>query len=603
MSSLFTRSWGSEFRHPSEETLLLYLDGEVGPGRHRQITAHLQNCWACRSRRDKIEQAIGGIVDTLGSPEAAPPRAWRTFAPQLHALAAEPQESGFWGSFSAYVKPLQYAGVSVALAALVFWAYLGSPRTVSAKEFLSRAGAAETRRIQEVGNRFAYQKLRLRKTTAQSKVEQLATLELRAGGRDPALRPSGGDAVWRDVERILKTNGMDRPLSALAYERWRGSVPRSRESVERTTLEDGSEAFALDTEAAAPHRPDTIVASTLVVRASDWRPVQQNLRVQVENDVVRYDLTEVAFDVRPAALPALETAPRKLETVSPPAVTAPPAPAFAIDADGTEVQARYALHHLKACLGEPIEVSRDASGRVVVRGLAETPERKQELLASLHRIPGIAVDIRTTEEAMRSRPAAPATVPAAPQTEPPSSALPIQRQLETYFKTRAAPGSVDDQIAGLANQASLVAQSITAEAWALRRLADAYPSRRATYLQPAFQRLLREMMDDHANALRERAVECRTLVEPVLATLVPLPAPSSPAGGLPALFQTARDAERLTLTLFTGSGEPIASPEDAAARLLAALRDLEAHSTLVAQDLKRELFTGTAAKGPDANRR
>jgi hypothetical protein len=620
MSNIFSRSWLREFRHPSDETLLLYLDGEIGPARHRQITVHLQNCWTCRNRRDKIEHAIGAMVDCLSSQEdrEAPPRAWRTFEARLHALAVEPQGPGTWRPFAVHAGPLKYAFVSALLAVLVFWGYLSSSRTVSAMELLSRAEAAETRRIQEVGSRPAFQKLRLRRTTSSTRAEHIATVQYRAGAGSPGLGPVEGDPVWQDVERILRTNGMERPLSALAYERWRSSVPRSRESVKRTRLEDGSDAFALETESALPRRPDTILESTLVVRAEDWRPVEHNLRVQAANDVVRYDLTEVAFDVRPADVlrPEVRAERRKLQAVFPTPPLLEPAPpvlpplmASMVDLEAVEIQTRYALHHLRACLGEPIEVARDSSGRVVVRGLVETAERKEELLAALQQTPWTIIDIRTPEEATLRPPAGRPSAGLAEGAGSQSSILPLQAQLQAYFKPRVNSWDVADEISAFTNRAISLAQSFGADAWALRRLAEAYPPQRAVLLHPAFQRLLAEMLQDHTASLRNEASECRTLLEPFLASLAasgtPAPGAAAPASRdeLSALFESARDAERLALTLFTATSQKQALPHDAAAQLLNDLRDVEAHSDVFARELNRDSFLTKTAKDTGGKRR
>ncbi len=610
MNTMLRRSWLGRFQHPSEETLLAYLDGEVAARRQRQIASHLKTCWSCRNRRDKIERAIGAVMDCIGAEESADlpdPRTRHVFETRLHAMAAQTPGIGFWRSVAMHTGPLAYACASAVLAVLILWSWLSSTPAVSAMELLSRAQAVQSRRVQDVGLGVGYQTLRVRRTSTRAHVQQVATVELRDSGRTAELASTSGDPVWSDIERILRINGIERPLSAAAFDEWRSSIPRARESVSRSRLEDGSEAFQLETASALPHRPDTILESTLVVRAGDWRPVAQNLTVQAVEDVVEYEFTELAFNVRPAALAAVPRfsgrkdphalpAPPALE---PPAVVVPPLPVFMADLEAVEMQARYTLHHLGACRGEPIEIVRDPSGSVLVRGLAETPERKEELLEALGQLPWTKVEIRTVEEATEGQPER-AAAEQAERAAPAAAAIPIQSQLEAYFKKRVDPALVSDEIASLANQASTLAQSLLADAGALRALAEAYPPRRAAALNPAFQRLLEEMFADHAAALRSQAAECRMAVEPVLATLAPQPAAStalsSSRDGLSALFDAARDAERLTILLFTGSTEPCAKPEQEAARLLAALREVEMHSTVAAQEFNRGFFASANPK-------
>ena len=44
--------------HPSEESLLAFLDGEVSLTERRSIRNHLQICWRCRSSLRNLEERI-----------------------------------------------------------------------------------------------------------------------------------------------------------------------------------------------------------------------------------------------------------------------------------------------------------------------------------------------------------------------------------------------------------------------------------------------------------------------------------------------------------------------------------------------------------------
>lgn len=44
--------------HPSEESLLAFLDGEVSLTDRRSIRSHLQVCWRCRSSLRNVEEQI-----------------------------------------------------------------------------------------------------------------------------------------------------------------------------------------------------------------------------------------------------------------------------------------------------------------------------------------------------------------------------------------------------------------------------------------------------------------------------------------------------------------------------------------------------------------
>src|SRR5262249_32871710 len=106
-------------------------------------------------------------------------------------------------------------------------------------------------------------------------------------------------------------------------------------------------------------------------------------------------------------VPLATVAPTFFET--PRETTAAPAPApaveFVSEADlvSAEVQAWETLHRLGALLGEPVEVARNASHRVEVRGLASSVERKQAIVDAVSAIPLVSVDVRTVDEALAAK--------------------------------------------------------------------------------------------------------------------------------------------------------------------------------------------------------
>jgi hypothetical protein len=48
--------------HPSDEELLLYVEGESDARGARRVSDHLSGCWTCRARREEIERAIGAYM-------------------------------------------------------------------------------------------------------------------------------------------------------------------------------------------------------------------------------------------------------------------------------------------------------------------------------------------------------------------------------------------------------------------------------------------------------------------------------------------------------------------------------------------------------------
>ncbi len=65
--------------HLTDQDLLLAADGELPPDRAIEVTAHLSQCWLCRSHKQEMEQAIvdfirlhRGDLDPLLPPAAGP---------------------------------------------------------------------------------------------------------------------------------------------------------------------------------------------------------------------------------------------------------------------------------------------------------------------------------------------------------------------------------------------------------------------------------------------------------------------------------------------------------------------------------------------------
>ena len=192
-----------------------------------------------------------------------------------------------------------------------------------------------------------------------------------------------------ELQAVFRQNGYDanNPLSSESHERWRNSLTSRSEEVVETSLPAGDAALVVKTEASGPHSPQSIIQAELVVRRGDWHPVEQRLRVQGHEQVLDYEITERAFEVvtLTALPPALfaEVAPLPATVVSPKPVFRPSAPSSEAELLATEIQAHYALHQLKACLGKPIHVNRNAAGSIEVSGLVETAEERDELQSRL----------------------------------------------------------------------------------------------------------------------------------------------------------------------------------------------------------------------------
>jgi hypothetical protein len=309
------------------------------------------------------------------------------------------------------------------------------------------------------------------------------------------------------------------------------------------------------------------------------------------------------------------------------------------EVDATEMEARYALHLAGACLGEPIEVVREAPGGLIVRGVARSAGRQSELLAALGELQGppwLHLDIQTVESAVaasRESGQQPATasgiapvegLPAAGYAVHFSSdRLSLQDQLERYF-TREGEGDrnvATKNLNAFTRQAVSQSQAAMDHAWALRRLAERYGSEQMEQSLPRSKWLLQVMIREHLVEFTKQVRMTRELLQPVLTSIAVDPrdrerslaaAPASPAGtGLDGdwkdsvlrAFASMEELHRAVLGLFAGASLPpdvdsgqtrvrVRTPEDVVEAVLDNLPRLESEIARAHQQAARDFLGG-----------
>lgn len=645
--------------HPAEDELIGLVDGQLSAKKSSKLHAHLKDCWTCRATTERLQRSISSFVEFVDhefTPSlGTPPGNWKKFQSRLNSVVTEIGQSSWWSGMrdrlvtilSARSFQLRWAITSMGLLIMVFLA-LWSPQIppVSAQELLQNSIASQTRRLRGVVQPVVYQKLQIRRRAAGIMPEQSVVLELwndRSHARsylsvedhtgkqfisDPSLanETSGSHSqnktappLLSELKSIYRENQMEwrQPLSAQNYDAWRNSLGAGQDRVKKTS-QHGTEVLILQTVPAGAIRAGAIVEAELMVRAEDWHPLKQSIEVKGTNETRHYEIIESAYDV--IALSALPSSifknaiqPRLPEPLVPPAARlAAPSPSTA-ELLEAEIEAQYALHRLKVCLGEPVEVVRNPRGQIQVRGLAATEARKKEILAALQVVELVTVSIQTIAEAQAAT--APATGPAitkedlsqsseASSVEFKNGKLPIQDRLERYFTAHpelALLGleervqlSVPQKIVTLTREAVSQSEAALQEAWALRRLAEWYSPGKRAELPPSSQWLLEDMVLDHVESLKRAAGEARTLLTPIL--LFILEAEASPALSDDKLSEPSAvnlgEAESSWNRLALGVFDPLertrvlihglfagaaldSDPEEAARSLLSQLADVE----------------------------
>lgn len=514
--------------HASDDRLLRYIDGELGRRDNAKTKEHLAACWSCRVRLEEIEGAISKVVqfrEALVSCQRPSSRSLRAhLSAQIDELGVHPQSHFlswvriFQERILSSMNPLAVALATLAITVsfLLFVRLRDTPK-VSANELLRRAATSEQSLVHEVGHPVLRQTVR---------IQQGSRSLTRTIYRDPVNkryveRPnSPTDNALRALFDKAGAN-WEEPLSVSNYEEWRRSLKHSRDEVRSAWLHDGSKALRLTTlaEKASPSSA-SVVEGELLVRESDWHPVQRTFRLANQTESTSFDCTELEFAVLsfdkvkselfPDLTPTLPLFNRERPSTERRAAIGPDRPSAR---SSLEVEALYRLHRTGACLGEKIEVIQGRNG-IMVHGVVPHEERKSELLAALADLPLARIELLTSGEAMFAGSLAARDL--APEV---GERYPVRRILERHFLAQSADHEA--HVTALALRDSCLGLLISAlqEARALEHLAKWFDAEAIETLPERSVLLVERMASDHQHELSKRVLTVFHRLEPVFRNL------------------------------------------------------------------------------------
>ncbi len=609
MSNKRGKNWFRFGWHPNEEELLMCLDGEANERQAARVRTHLEGCWACRHQREKLDRAIANFMEycetEAQTAASLPPRATAQFAERLRVTAATQPRPGVLTRWITILRGqlaqrrLVLGMMTVVLLASLALLWVRVERPVSAQELLQRTTQSETLSISRVGEPVVYRKLQVKQVGGGVPITWESWSDVRRQQFRQRIADQGktrfllanekeNPSVIAELEQIFRANHFDLqcPLSASSFAEWRNSISTRAETVAETKDE-----VSLTTLAREPYASHTITAATLIVRKRDWHAVALRLQVQGEGEARTYELNEMAYEVLPlqALTVFADLAPTPALLATPSAAAAPVATTAAVPAllpsvalpsalalQEAEIAALYVLHQQQADLGEQLEVVRDGNRQIVVRGLVEKPERKQQLTNALRGLANVSLQLQTVEEALQqARPSAPTPVvideamtSTVTSTKPAAtSANPLQQKLVEHFGGRgplseAERQAVNRKVTQFYHAIETDASAALAEAWALRRLSERFAAN--SDLKATSQQRLHEIINNHITRLQQRARSLRTRLEPALLPLtgaLPFVAPATaitrPAQVL-AIFQAVAQVRQLSDRLIAGTGLSVA---------------------------------------------
>lgn len=564
MDNLFQNNSGEKTEHPSREGLLLFVDGELQTKEAAQLEAHLEACWQCRVKTQKIQDAIADIIefdDQVLTPRLVPPQGWRNFDRKLTELVAASGKqsftSRFFGSlgrflpsshFFALPRPLLHHVVRstavLLLLVLIVTLIIRLKRepTVSASQFLANTIEAQALQTRRTADPVIHQRLQVRRKdqpresevalelwddTKNRRVRQFLTdgnKSIPFTAIKGPTRSSGADLV-NELAQVLRANHMDpaRPLSAASYQSWHNTLQHQRDAVTITKLADGSEAVTLRTIPATPVNLGQIAEATFVVGATDWLPTELRLNVASEDGHRVYELIQTISEVvslvqvNPAIFtdqqvvsPSPHASPKEMAkketqptpSLAPNAQPLSPMPAATAE---VEIEALRLLNQSGADLGEQISVKRTSAGLLEITGIVETDKRKNEILNALSPIainPSIHIDIQTVADAVaRQTFNKPTPLPSTRVVEIESNTMAAEPELRAYFANKGK--DTDEAMRQYAARMVSLSGRAMDHLWAMKRLLNQFSREEVGALTPEARNKWIGLIRSHARSYQQ----------------------------------------------------------------------------------------------------
>ncbi len=460
------KNWTAADWHPKDEDLLMSLDGELEGKEAQAVRSHLDCCWSCRSRSERLQGGISAFIDyheaVLTPMVKSSPNSWTDFNNRLQKAVSESEKSVswfrllvnhfnlFWQNFNRVLAIRTATASLLVVAILVAFLFFGREQKVSASELLDKATASQNEKLNSTAQPVIYQKLRVRAENKQTMDWEVWNDAKNARSKQTISgeQPKESVDILQELSEILQKNKMSstKPLSAESFKSWHSSL------AEKTDEITENEVVTLKTINRNATFDGQISEAIVKFRQNDFHPFEQILKVKTANGEKTFEIAEVNFEVvslktlKPNFFDETPTSteivkvtktetsptpqPSESPTVSPsPSVESSPevlpkpiaesktpkvenSPKITATAD-LEVEVLQLLNNAKADLGEEITVKRE-NGILYVRGLVENTERKNEILTSLQSVrqnPAVRIELNTVAEAVAKQKNQPTRTP------------------------------------------------------------------------------------------------------------------------------------------------------------------------------------------------
>lgn len=382
-------------------------------------------------------------------------------------------------------------------------------------------------------------------------------LSVRRHGKSEAERIEYEIQVRRDGERLVRVQTVspgaqrlidearsafakgfewDRPTSVAAFRKWRNRVQVVEERVEKRSAVEV--ALIVLTSPAL----EGVSRAELVVEESSGRARETAIGV----GDFEYKVREIS-----------------VETLTEPGIAdgSPVAPSESshgpllqpADLESLEMAVRHSLHHLGADLGEPIEVYRDRNERVTVEALGLPPARIANLRQLTESFPGVRL---VTQPESRQEACVDCGI-----TRLESMTISGERKRDPVWVSHLVTEAAYERFS---SEALRRVEGMLNRAYALDRLARAYPPDRESLLAPGAKEQLQEMLRVHRSSVRAELDQLVASLPFRVNQVGEVQVSASWQQATSALLKAAKEADqalKVSLGLLAGNGmEPKVSP-------------------------------------------
>ncbi|HKY28336.1 MAG TPA: sigma-70 family RNA polymerase sigma factor [Pyrinomonadaceae bacterium] len=303
-------------------------------------------------------------------------------------------------------------------------------------------------------------------------------------------------------------------------------------------VSESPEVYVIRYGAQQPGGDTSLLGATLTLRKSDLHPVEQTLIVRRTSETLEYRFVEASFQQTSASTVAptvfdvdpelvseeakAADARTKVEGDSPHLLLSNTHP-LAIASPELELEVAYILNPFRARFGDQVNLRRTGEGGLLVEGVVDTEQTKQEILralASVSNNPAVKVQVSTAAEVLQRKRGESSASVIVHEFGVSNNTIPVYDELHRYFSHGHATTSgplKDDQTVIHEFAARIVSRSrrTLSHAIELKRLAERFSPEQLRALTPEARAKWLVMLRDHSGALHRETSLLQRELQPV----------------------------------------------------------------------------------------